>query len=493
MKVLLIYVNSMMDNLIPLGVSYLSAYLKRAGHEVRLFDTTFYRTRPETGDEIRERNLQVRPTKLSDVGIIEKTDPVTDLKAVLEEYRPDLVASSVIEITFRLGLELTRAAKEMGFTTLMGGIHPTLCPEDVMSCPEVDIICVGEGEEAIVELCNALEAGADVTRIPNIWARKDGQVIRNDVRPLTNLDDLPFQDWSIYDPKRFFKPMGGKVYRMGPIEFNRGCPYDCHFCGAAALNRLAKTTGAGRSWYRQRSISNVLEEIEFKMSSYKLDYWYFVAESFLTMSERRFAEFEEGYKSVGVPFWIECRPESVKEDRIARIEKLGCEGISIGVEHGDDAFRRSQLNRFVDNPTIVRAFDVIGNHPGIRASANVIIGFPEETREQVFATIHLCRQLKCRPVVNIFSPYRGTYLHNLCVEKGYVDPDALAGDYRGDISLRHPNFTDDQLLGLQRTFLLYTYLPEDRWPEIEKAEEFTEEGNAAFARLREEFLQRFAS
>ena len=139
-KVLLVYVNSFMDNLIPLGTSILSACLKKAGHEVKLFDTTFYRTCDETGDEARVKTLQVKPTNLSDFGIKEKERGlVQDFKEMISDYNPDLIGISVVESTWNIATKMLDSISEINILKIVGGIHATMAPEEVIKHKGVDM------------------------------------------------------------------------------------------------------------------------------------------------------------------------------------------------------------------------------------------------------------------------------------------------------------------------------------------------------------------
>jgi radical SAM superfamily enzyme YgiQ (UPF0313 family) len=295
------------------------------------------------------------------------------------------------------------------------------------------------------------------------------------------------QDWSIYEKERFFKPMGGKIWISGPIDLARGCPYQCAFCCNAKLQKLYREHG---KYPRERKIENFIDELKTKMKKYNLNYLYLVAENSLQMKE--FDKFIELYKDIKLPFWIETRPETITAEKVRKIQSVGCEGISIGVEHGNDRFRRKVLNRFVKNEVIVNAFK-IARESGIRVCANNIIGFPTETRELVFDTIELNRTLNPSNVIaNIFCPYRGTKLWDLSVEKGYIEKDSLAGDYRGlNTRLDMPQLSKNAIIGLQRTFPLYVKFPKDMWGEIEKAEDLNEEGNSAFDNLSKMYIEQF--
>ena len=131
----------------------------------------------------------------------------------------------------------------------------------------------------------------------------------------------------------------------------------------------------------------------------------------------------------------------------------------------------------------------------MQVSSNIIIGFPEETREQIFDTIEVNREINADNImIHVFNPYRGTSLYDLSVEKGYIPPDHMAGDYRADFTLNMPQTSKEEILGLQRTFAMYVKFPRELWPEIRIAEKIDEDGNKKFEELskiyREKFLER---
>lgn len=482
-KVLLIYANGFMDNLVPVGVSLLSSCLKNKDHEVKLFDTTFYRT--EEGairNEARVKTLQVKKTDLSKYGVKEKdTDILEDFKKMVREFKPELIGFSVVEPTYPLALNLLRSIEDYDALKIMGGVHVTMNPFDVIKNPSLKMICVGEGEEAIVELANKIQNGEDYSNIRNLWVKKsDGSIIKNPLRPLVNLDELPMADWSIYEKERFFKPMGDEINISGAIELHRGCTHKCAFCCNEGLQLVHKGLG---SYPRQKSIEKFIEEVKAKKRDYGLQYLYIVAENLLHMTPERFDKFIELYREVNLPFWAQARPETITEDKVARLAEIGCKLFSMGVEHGNEMFRRETLNRFVSNEKIIKAFEII-KQSKIKVCANIIIGFPDETRELVFDTIELSRQLQPDYLIsNIFTPYRGTRLRDLAVKKGFISENLIAGDYRSDAMLDMPQLSKEEILGLQRTIPLYVKFPKSMWPEIKIAEKFDEKGNVEFEKL----------
>ena len=479
-----------MDNLIPLGTSLLSSYLKKEGHDFKLFDTTFYKTREETGDDARVKSLQVAKTNLADYGILfKKNSAEEDLRTMIKEYQPDIIGFSSVESTFYIGVNLLNAIADIKIPKIMGGIHPTLAPEQVISQPNLEMICVGEGEGAMVDLANKIDKGEDYSTTQNLWIKKDGKVIKNGLRPLINVNELPFQDWTIYEPQRFFKPMGGKVYVMGNIELNRSCMHSCTFCANDALHKVYASQG---KYYRERDVDKVVEELTYLKDKHSLEYVYFIAENFLAMSKNRFQKFGELYKNIQIPFFVDTRADTVNAEKIKSLEKMGCEGIAMGIESGDPLFRRTMLKRRMKNEKIINAVDIIRNNSDIRVSVNNIIGFPTETREQIFKTIELNRQVNAHYVmVNIFTPYHGTELRDVAIREGYISEDQTAGDFRIDAGLDMPQLSQKSIQGLQRTFPLYVKFPKSRWPEIKEAEKFSIEGDKKFSELSEEYTQKY--
>ncbi|HMM76519.1 MAG TPA: radical SAM protein [Gammaproteobacteria bacterium] len=488
-RVLLINCNTMLDTLVTAGIGILAACLKNEGVEVKLFDTTFYRTAEKTGDEARAQALQVRKTDFAELGIIpEAGDVIEDFRNLVESYRPDLIGLSCIEVTFPLGLRLLDSVRHTGIPTIAGGVYPTFAPDIVMRHAAVDMVCVGEGELPLMELCRKMRQGEDITAIPNLWVRRDGKLYKNPVRPGIDMRELPHQDWAIYDKRRFWKPMGGRISVTGTFEMNRGCPYTCTYCINSGFDQIYGSLGG---YYREQDIGRLIDEMLEKKESYNLAYVYLVAESFLTTSRKRVEEFARRYPEVGLPFWVEARPESISTGKVEILKAVGCEGISVGVESGNDELRRNVLGRNVSNQTIIKAFDLLAD-TGIRVSANNMIGFPTETREMIFETIELDRRIQPHGVmVSFFSPYRGCTLREVCEAEGYIGPEDIAMDYRLGPTMDMPQLRRRELIGLHRAFPLYVKFPKSEWDGIRICEGEGPEAEAAYQEYARRYVEEF--
>jgi hypothetical protein len=173
------------------------------------------------------------------------------------------------------------------------------------------------------------------------------------------------------------------------------------------------------------------------------------------------------------------------------LERVGCNRISVGLEHGNEEFRRTIVGKGFTNQRIIDVFQIL-DHYSIPITINNIIGFPDETRDLIFDTIELNRQLGTDSVnAYLFTPYRGTGMYADATSKGYVDPGVETNSPIINSILSMPTISKEELLGLVRTFSLYVKFPKEEWPEIAIAEAFTPDGDAKFSELSNRYYERF--
>ena len=491
-RVLLVYANSMMDNLIPLSVTYLIACLKEKGIQVRLFDTTFYKTAEKSSDDERAEMLQVKSVDMSEYGINYKTTSMLDdFRELVVEYQPQLIGFSVVETTYTIAEKLLNSLVDIkgDSKVIFGGIYSIFAYNKIIKHPLIDMVCYGEGEEIIVQVCRNISSNVSLKNLENLVIKEDGKIIVNRKSSLSDLNKLPNLDFSLYEKERFYKPVGGRVLKMAPVEFSRGCPYTCTYCADPALTASFKESGR---WFRQKDNKRIIEEIESYLNEYSIEYFYFISESFLSMGEKKLNEFVELYKSIKVPFWFNTRIETISHDKLEKLESINCDRISIGLESGNGFIRKKMLKRNYSNDYFLEKFKILSGH-NISVSVNNIIGFPDETREQIFDTISLNRRIKAESFgAYIFQPYQGTSLRDYCVNKDYISEDYLAEDVHFLSGLTMPQITKEEIGGLQRTFALYTRLPEEYYDDIKVAEKFDKEGDEKFKELSEIYYQKYS-
>lgn len=503
-KVLMVYPNFPMTTvLLPAGVSIISAVLKKAGFQYKLFDTTLYPPKGETFDEYRKKIHQVKSH--SNVGDMEgkvktkTSNPHTDFTNLLNSYKPDIVGLSVLTDTFEMGLEYAKIAKIKNIPVFAGGIYPTFAPEKVIANKYIDYICMGEGEYAVLELCKSLANDKPIDKIKNFWIKKEnGNIIKNELGPLVNVNELPYPDYSIFEPDRFYRPMQGKVLRILPMELHRGCPYTCAFCEDPSQNLLYKSRGIAKTYHRSKSPKRVIDELHYLIDKYGANYIYFNAETFFAMPNRDFVELADLYeKEIKLPFWLQTRPETITEERIKLLKKMNVSNINVGIEHGNEKYRKEVLQRSMSNALIISALKILDN-ANIPVTVNNILGFPDETRELVFDTINLNRAIKSATInAYLYNPYPGTALYEVCKKKGYLPKEGDEKTVDTYLSteafpyfktiLNLPTISKLDLCALQKTFVLYAKLPRHEFKRIKISEQHDKEGDEMFNLLSEEY------
>lgn len=486
LKVLVVYANCMMDNLIPVGISAVIAALHGFGAKVELFDTTFYRTEDRPADYDRVANLQVPDFSYEDLGIsIREEDVYAEFRAHVQRFAPDMIMLSVVEPTWCQGQRLLETIRDIRPYVVAGGVFAIMAPAMIIANDLVDAVCIGEGENAVSDFCRRFIAAADLSDTAGFWVKTPAGIYRNPAPPLVDLNRAPMLDFSLFPPERFIKPMQGRMLKMVPVEFSRGCPYRCTYCANHALEQHFAPSG---KWYRWKSLDRIFAELENYAERYDIEFFYFISESFLSMPKAMFAEFCDRYMKLRIPFWFNTRPETITAEKVRMLEEIGCFRVGIGLEHGSPEFRERMLNRRVSNEQIIEACRII-EHSSISYSINNIIGFPGETREQIFETIRLNRQITPNSVGTfVFTPFKGTWLYDYCMEHGYIDESTPVGDLNRGSVLKNNTLTPEEIAGMLRTFPLYVHFAEEMYPVIEKAERFDYEGSHIFAELSTRYI-----
>lgn len=494
MRVLLVYPNIHGMNMLPPAIGLFSALLKERGHTVDLFDSTSYEIPGETfdSDKEKEKILTVRP--FDDAKLWEdmhKTDVFEDFRKKVTAFQPGLLAFSVTEDLFPVAKSLLAAIEDVDIPTILGGVFATFAPDKCLALRNVNMVCIGEGENLMVELCERLEHGRAVNDIPGLWIKdKRGDNIKNPMGPPVAFDSNPVLDLSLFEESRLYRPMQGKVWRMLPAETHRGCPYQCTYCNSPSQSRMYRKACGGH-FYRKKSLEAIHRELKFFKDDIKAEAFYFWADTFLSYTNREFDQFCELYEDIGLPFWVQSRPETIREDRIKRLMKLGMFRMGFGVEHGNDEFRIRVLRRNVKNRTMLKGFKIL-NRLDLKFSVNNIMGFPTETRELAMDTIHLNAQITCDSAnAYSFSPFHGTPLREMSERMGYCGRDLIARSVTKPTLLNMPQFPPEAIEGLRRCFTLYVRMPKSRWPEIEKAEKLTPEGDKTWQVLLAECLEKY--
>ncbi|MBU2222351.1 MAG: B12-binding domain-containing radical SAM protein, partial [Candidatus Omnitrophica bacterium] len=293
---------------------------------------------------------------------------ISELKA----YKPDLIGISVVTDFYQWACTIARMAKqEMGCPIIFGGIHPTSVPERVIKNDFVDMVCVGEGEYPMLELANSLEKGEIDYSIKNIWFKKDGKIIQNEIRHLIeDLDSLPMPDKELYYSA---SPHFSQCYY---IMTSRGCQYNCSYCCHSYLKGLYKDKGR---YIRSRSVKNVIRELNIAKQKYSFRNIRFFDESLGSNNEWLRGFSTEYKRSIGLPFICYMHPDHVTSETLKYLKDAGCHEIEIGVQSGVEKIRRELLNRNMSNKAIGKALSLIKGKK-ISVITDNIFGLPGEVQ-----------------------------------------------------------------------------------------------------------------
>lgn len=421
-NVLLVYPNRETVLRIPLAISILSSALREAGHNVGVLDTTFLGNEFKTDFDYSEKKGTVKKANLRDyVGKLDDRSIDETVKENLRDFSPDLIAITVLERNYSNAIQVLKTLKKYSDAPVIaGGIMASIAPEVLISVKEIDMICVGEGEEAIVEISSCLVKGGDVSDIKNLWIKKDGGVIRSPLRPLIDLDSVPKQDWEYFDRRHLYRAFQGKVYKNGTFEFSRGCQKFCSFCVAPQLRNLQKGLG---SYHRFKSPEYAIEEIYEKKRDYGLTLIHFGDTDFLFgMKKETLKEFVKLYKEkIGLPFFIQSGGETLNEESIKLLKEAGCVNVSVGVESGSQRVRQTIIHKYVSKKKLIEVFGIARRYK-LRITANYMMGLPDETERDIWETIKFNRELNPPAIASyFFTPFIGTELYEISLSKGYID------------------------------------------------------------------------
>lgn len=346
--------------------------------------------------------------------------------------------------------------------TIYGGIHPTLAPEESIQTPGINMICVGEGERCLVDVCKALEQRKDLFHIPNLWLKNEKKIISNQLRPLiADLDQLPFADRDLFDYPNLYNERRG----MATFMASRGCPYSCHYCANKALRSLYHPNGR---YVRFRSVENLIEEIKWTVQKYPFFRRVHFDDDILFMKRQWVQEFVNSYpREVGLPFCCNIHPTLCSDETIRMLAEAGCDEVRIGLESGNATIRELVLNRHMSNDLIIKAFHM-AKAQGIKAKSFNMIGIPHENPASILDTIKLNARAGVDEIQHtIFHPYPGTRLFEICQEENIFSNRSVSSYYIGSI-LDLPELPTQHLTMFHRYFhtLVKVYASIYRLPEL---------------------------
>jgi anaerobic magnesium-protoporphyrin IX monomethyl ester cyclase len=361
------------------------------------------------------------------VCIIDSTITPNFKKRVLEEL-DDALCLAVSLVTgpmIREVVEIARETKRLypDLPVVLGGWHPSLLPDQTLAAPYVDVVVIGQGEEALLEIVQRIEARESCDGIEGAGYKEDGRIIFNKPRALKPLTEMPPKAYHLADFDAYERVCGR---RWANYATSLACPYNCGYCTNAGVY--------GRKW-NGLPPEQVAEESTDLTTRYRLSLLWFTDDNFMVDRERTMGIAEELIKRNAKFEWsIQATTNLVirhSVDELKLLRRSGLTQISMGADAGTARVMHLMNKDFQKLDTIYQAAERIAA-AGIRPSFNIIFGYPGETEKERRGSIALVMDI-CRKYpgaefwTNIFTPYPGSPVMERAFELGIEVPKTLEG------------------------------------------------------------------
>ncbi len=414
----------------PLGLSigqaYLSGAVRAAGHDTSIIHVCEWLDYPFDIERI-----------------------VSDVK----DYGPDLIAISTGANHYPEMRKTAEALKEkLGLPIVFGGIHTTLNTGTVLrDNPYIDFGNVGEGDDSLIDLIRAIDTGSDTTRIPNLWARRDGQIVQNISRPLKDITAIPWMDLENWEFKKITENRRGWVN----VYMNRGCPYRCTYChnnGVAKIlqgNFKAKTSSnADIGYLRLRGIDDMIGELKAILDKYDFVSAFSFNDDTFTMDQEHMKKFLVRYKKeIGMPFVCNTTVLDVDREMLEAMKEANCDLVRFGVETATQRIKRDVLKRDFSNKKTEETFKIC-REIGLRSFAFNLLANPTETRDEMRDTLRLNSKLLPDGLkVSLGYPYPGTEYHDYAKAHDLIDEEKHFHNFIRETKLK---WSDDDRMWIDK-------------------------------------------
>ncbi len=414
MRILFIYPNINTQIGFNYGISYISGLLKQEGIETYLLNIN-----EKLGFSLDHNRIR------RDILSIE----------------PDLIGFSVLTNQYKYALEIARNIKEYSdVPILFGGIHATMDPHETLSQTCIDYICLGEGEEALLEL---IRKGSP-QGVKNMGYKPKGLPFIEPLRPFTDITKLPFKDYEIFDFQRIIDAKDGWV----GLTASRGCPFRCTYCLNHKIIGLYKEHGHLPKYYiRRHTVDQMIAEIDYLLSRYRGIKTFIFDDDIFTFDKIWLREFTEQYKKMtAIPFVCNAHARVFDAETAGYLKDAGCRIVKFGLESGSDRIRRNVLHRYMSNKDIEDAFRV-AHAFGIHTSAFVMMGLPHETIPDIKETMKLLARIQPgRFRWSLFFPFVGTKAYEIAEKSDQINFEKMK---------QLDNFTDETCMVLGEETDLY--------------------------------------
>lgn len=363
---------------IPYGLLYIADALEKKGFNTKIF-------------HLKENNI---PQLINEIKL----------------EKPIFVGiSTLTDRTLLTVLKATKIIQQMNIPVVWGGVHPSIVPE--VSLKDVSYVITCEGEETVVEFAEKMLQNMPLDNVKGLGFNLNGNIKINPPRDFINQLDTYNPNFKLLDIKRYFFKMLDKK-RVIPLNSSRGCPFRCGFCYNLIFNR---------NKIRAHSIEFVKNQIDMLKKEYGIDGVFWNDDNFFFNINRA----KQIIEYVNLPWFAELRADIINNDFVNWLEKTNCKKILIGAESGSQRIL-DLLEKKIRVDNLLNAAHQLSK-TDISVHFSFIIGIPTETNEELNMTLELITKIRSinpnyECALKIYTPYPGTPLWKLALEKGLVPP-----------------------------------------------------------------------
>lgn len=392
------------------GVASLSAILKSKGHKV----------------------------ELAHIYSLEKAEALMEMASA----GFDLVAFSSTTPMFPFVHEYSKIIKRRfkEIPLLCGGRHATSAARETLENSYIDYVCVGEGEDFILDFLEYLTGARRVEDVKNLAYKKGaGVVVINELRPLINpLDDLPFPDRTIFDLQH-------RTAHSASVSAGRGCPFRCAYCSNEYLNKIY-----GNKYLRFRRPKTLMAEIETILKRYPSIKELLFLDDVFASNRRWLAEFCALYRNTfKLPFKALLHPATITDEVVRTLKEAGCSEVGFGVQSGSDYIRNDIMLRHVSGDRMREAIKILKKYE-IKFVVDIIFGVPLEEKSHMLDTIKFCAANRVFAKPHIFYPLPSTRLEQLAKDNRLLKTGVYGEDMHSKTILDYPKVHKMRILFFNR-------------------------------------------
>ena len=377
----------------PLGLAQLAGCLEEANIPVEILDANALKI------GWKELETAVAQTNADVIGITVHTPYVPDVSRAVRVAR--------------------EAAPQA--TIVLGGPHVTFTPaETLQTLPQADIVVRGEGDQIIVDLARALEAGDDLERVPGLNFRRDGQIVETPSAPPLDVTTLPMPAFHLLPMDRYYWPVMGGPFAT--LITSRGCPFECTFCSEWSF---------WRAGWRPYDPEMVVEQLDVVVNRYgRRNVWF--GDDCFNVDRDHMAAICEGIleRGIDVHWYYQGRADLLVKykDLLPLMRRAGNRMTQIGIEASSDE-QRDELNKRLRTETVKEAVQLLRQYD-IVCQGMMIVGAPSDSPRTFEHKVAFIKQLGVDfPIFTMYTLFPGTQAFDQAVAKGWIELPVNYGTY----------------------------------------------------------------